>query len=131
MFLWCVPVFWLLSYHRYLFICLQSTHTLTNTHTNLQRIVSLVGTTGCCVLRGLGGQVLSGFRGMCRGVPLLIVTIFRTLLNKLIAPGNIKPLLFEANYRNIIAWFTIELLPVAQLLNFFVEFLFSFSVSFF
>ena len=39
-------------------------------------------------LRDLQGQVLGGLGGMCWGVPLLVVIIFRTLAGKLAAPGN-------------------------------------------
>lgn len=90
---------------------------------SLQHFVFLCGNSRLLwCLRGLQGQVLSGLAGMCWGVPLLIVTIFITLLGKFIAPRNRKTLQLKANYKKKIAWFTKELLPNAQLLYLYVEY---------
>lgn len=69
---------------RYLFVCSPHAHTHTHLHRHTQYVFSVLF---FCVgkprplwfLRGLRGQVLSGLRGMCRGVPPL-VTIFRLKL---------------------------------------------------
>lgn len=56
------------------------------------------------------GQVLSGLGGMCWGVPLLVVTKFRTLLGKLFPPESRRNTAAGANYKNKTAWFIKDLL---------------------
>lgn len=88
-----------------------------HTHLFFSILFFSVGKTDCWdFVKDLQGQVLCGLRGMCWGVPLLVVSIFRTLLGNLIAPGN-KDTLRLVDYKNRISWFIEESFSIPHILH--------------